>query len=143
MISRDRMAHQLAVAERVVDLASNRGNPSEEDLQELFVMGYLHDIGYKFAKDLDQHARVGGEVLRRMGFKYWREVANHGDPRSGYASTELDLLNAADMSTSPQGEAVSFDDRLADIGARYGVDSGRYLNASQLIRQLRAKGLNL
>lgn len=140
MISQTRMAHQFAVAIRIVELAAEHGTYSKEELDELFVMGYLHDIGYQFANDPDSHAQAGGEVLKRLGVKYWHEVANHGNPYSSFSSRELDLLNAADMSTSPQGESVSFAERLADIGARYGTDSTRYVNANLLIKQLMSKG---
>lgn len=142
MLSENRMQHQLAVARRVVEMAKQRGGYSEEELQELFVMGYLHDIGYEFAKDPDNHAVVGGEVLRQCGFKYWQEIASHGDPESSYFSPELDLLNSADMHTSPLGEAISYEERLKGIRERYGSQSPRYLKAINVIQKLEEAGYN-
>lgn len=107
MISSDRMAHQLSVARDLVEHARLRGSYSEQELQDLFVLGYLHDIGYEFATDPDDHEAIGGEVLKRLGFTYWAEVANHGNPESSYSSAELDLLNSADMTCTlhQQGNA--------------------------------------
>ena len=141
MISSGRMAHQLSVARTLVEQACSQGSYSEEDLQNLFVLGYLHDIGYEFAVDPDKHAPVGGEVLKRLGFVYWAEVANHGNPASAYSSAELDLLNSADMHTSPTGEYVTYAERLQDIADRYGEDSPRYQNARTIIANLESKGL--
>lgn len=140
MISSDRMAHQLSVARTLVEQARLRGTYSEQELQDLFVLGYLHDIGYEFATDPDDHAAVGGEVLKRLEFVYWAEVANHGNPESSYSSAELDLLNSADMHTSPTGERVSYAERLRDIADRYGEDSPRYQNARMIIDDLKVKG---
>lgn len=141
MISSDRMAHQLGVAQMLVDQARSYGSYSEQELQDLFVLGYLHDIGYEFAIDPGNHAHAGGEVLKRLGFIYWAEVANHGNPTSTYSSSALDLLNAADMQTSPSGEHVSYAERLQDIADRYGEDSLRYKNARTIIADLERKGL--
>lgn len=141
MITLERMAHQLSVARRLVELAREQGGYSEEELRQLFVLGYLHDIGYEFAIDPDNHAQVGGEILTQSGFVYAREVANHGNPTSTYSSSALDLLNAADMQTSPSGEHVSYAERLQDIADRYGEDSLRYKNARTIIADLERKGL--
>lgn len=140
MISSDRMAHQLSVARDLVEHARLRGSYSEQELQDLFVLGYLHDIGYEFATDPDDHAAVGGEVLKRLGFTYWAEVANHGNPESSYSSAELDLLNLADMHTSPTGKRVTYAERLQDIADRHGEDSSRYRNARMIIADLETRG---
>lgn len=141
MITLERMTHQLSVARCLVELAREQGGYSEEELQQLFVLGYLHDIGYGFATDPDNHAHAGGEVLKRLGFIYWAEVANHGNPTSAYSSLELDLLNSSDMHTSPTGEYVTYAERLQDIADRYGEDSLRYKNARTIIADLERKGL--
>lgn len=142
MISPDRMAHQIGVARKIVEQARLCGGVSDENLQDLFVLGYLHDIGYEFAADPDDHAAVGGEILKRLGFKYWAEVANHGKPESAYSSHELDLLNSADMQTSPAGESVSYSERLRDIADRYGAESPRCENARAIIADLERRGIS-
>lgn len=140
MLTRYRMQHQLAVAHRVVEMAQRRGGYSEEELQELFLMGYLHDVGYEFVEDSSQHASAGGEVLKRCGFKYWREIANHGISECAYASPELDILNSADMHTSPVGEPISYEERLEGIQERYGAESSHYKNAAVVIQELKQVG---
>lgn len=140
MLTRYRMQHQLAVAHRVVEMAQRRGGYSEEELQELFLMGYLHDVGYEFVEDSSQHASAGGEVLKRCGFKYWQEIANHGIPECAYASPELDILNCADMHTSPVGEPISYEERLEGIQERYGAESSHYKNAAAVIQELKQVG---
>lgn len=138
MISSDRMAHQLSVARTLVKLAREENAYTEAELQDLFVLGFVHDIGYEFAENPDDHASVGGELLKRAGFKYWQEVSNHGKPDCSYASPELALLNAADMHTSPAGEYLTYADRLQDIADRYGEASLRYKNAARIIASLEA-----
>ena len=46
------------------------------------------------------------------------------------------LLNIADMQTDAKGNRVSFDERLKDIGDRYGFDSYEYLTARTLVMAL-------
>ena len=43
----DRLNHSLAVANKMVEIGKNL-NLEESDLQDLFVLGYNHDIGYEF-----------------------------------------------------------------------------------------------
>lgn len=136
MLTESRMQHQLAVARRVVEIARQHGEYSDEELQDLFLMGYLHDIGYEFAEESSDHASAGGELLRRCGFKYWQEVANHGHPDCPYSSSELDILNSADMHSSPVGESISYEERLKDIRDRYGATSSKYKNAALIISKL-------
>ena len=64
----DRIKHSLAVANKMIEL--NNG----ENAEELFLLGYLHDIGYKFTADGSIHNKVGGEILRNLGFKHWKEL---------------------------------------------------------------------
>lgn len=140
MISQNRLTHQLGVARRIVETAKQHGKYSEKELMELFLMGYLHDVGYEFVEDSSEHADAGGNVLKNIGFKYWREIANHGKPSCDYASPELDLLNSADMHTSPIGEPVSYEERLEGIREKYGADSLRYKNAASVIDDLKEAG---
>ena len=43
----DRLKHSCAVANKMIELGKKK-NLSEIELQELFLLGYLHDIGYEF-----------------------------------------------------------------------------------------------
>ena len=140
-ISDERLAHMRSVGRRAQLIAEQIGVRDQKSLQDIFLLGYLHDVGYEFSDDQSDHARVGGEILRRNGYPYWREVYYHGDPDTGYSSQLLDILNTADMVTDPNGDSVTLDKRLEDIADRYGRDSSQYIKARELAEQLVAKGL--
>ena len=65
----DRLNHSLAVANKMVEIGENL-NLKESDLQDLFILGYNHDIGYDFCSDKKEHNIVGGEILKNNGYKY-------------------------------------------------------------------------
>ena len=79
---------------------------------------------------------MGGEHLRRLKYKYWREVYWHGTPNAPYQSRELFILNLADMTTLPDGTETDFEYRLQDIARRYGEHSSRYINAVSVVNEL-------
>ena len=43
----DRMKHTLAVARKMVEIGKNL-KLTEEQQQELFTLGFVHDIGYEY-----------------------------------------------------------------------------------------------
>lgn len=129
-MNEDRVKHSLAVANKMIEL--NNGDNAEE----LFLLGYLHDIGYKFTKDGSIHNKVGGEILKNLGFKYWKEVYYHGEVNQEYNSELLNLLNKADMMIDSKGNDVGFEKRLEDIKNRYGDSSQVYIKAKQMIENL-------
>ena len=135
----DRLKHSYAVANKMVDLGKERNLPDEQ-LQELFLLGYLHDIGYQFGTN-ENHNIIGGNLLKKNKYKYWKEVYYHGIPNSEYKSLYLDILNRADMMIDKYGNDVGFDKRLEDIKNRYGVDSIQYINCVKIINQLRSGGV--
>ena len=134
-MSEDRLKHSYAVAHFASRAGENLFGWSEEKCQEIFVMGFLHDIGYEFVSDQRDHASKGGEILQRMGFKHWEEIAQHGDA-SASMSDELFVLNFADMCTMPDGLCCPMNYRLKDIGERYGQDSEQYIEAKKLVEVL-------
>ena len=111
--------------------------------RELFVLGYLHDIGYQYSENQLQHERAGGELLEKSGYRYWKEVYYHGNPDAEYESDELTILNIADMETSNAGRRISMDERLESIADRYGSGSNQYVKAKRLVAQLKAYLQNL
>lgn len=64
----DRLKHSLAVARKMVSIGKNKGL-SEEQLQELFILGYNHDIGYEFGTN-ENHNIIGGNILKQSNYKY-------------------------------------------------------------------------
>ena len=132
----DRLKHSYAVANKMIELGKEK-SLSEIELQELFLLGYLHDIGYEFGTN-ENHNSIGGNLLKESNYKYWQEVYYHGIPNSEYKSLYLDILNTADMMIDKYGNDVGFDKRLEDIKNRYGVDSIQYINCVKIINQLRS-----
>lgn len=134
--SSDRANHSLTVAKQMYENALEKTG-DEFYAKKMFHLGLVHDIGYQFTDNNKEHAHVGGEFLREEGYEYWKEVYDHGDPNlTERPSDEWFLLNIADMQTDAKGNRVSFDERLKDIGDRYGFDSYEYLTARTLVMAL-------
>lgn len=131
-LTESRFNHCLNVARKMREIV--QGNPDLFDCkpEEMFYLGFVHDVAYEFVDDQTLHEHTGGELLKDMGFKYWKEVYYHGDPDSGYSSPELILLNWADLTTGPNGEDMTMSERLQDIADRYGDSSMQYENAKKL-----------
>ena len=132
----NRVRHCYGVGLKASELGRILFGWSDEKCREMFVMGYLHDVGYQFAHDQVEHAEIGGELLRSLGFKYWAEIFHHGDPESTYQSDELLVLNLADMLTSKDGNPTTLSDRVVDIAKRYGVESAQFATAWKLAEVL-------
>lgn len=119
-LTHDRLAHMNATANRAYEIATTVFGKSENKARQLYVLGLLHDVGYAF--DPDNHAHAGGNVLISLGVEI-DAVYDHGDPTVGFMDDELLIVNVADMTTSPTGAPMRMEDRLNDIGDRYGADS--------------------
>lgn len=97
----------------------------------MFLLGYIHDIGYEFSTEQSGHSLIGGELLKEAGYKYWQEVRWHDIPSSPYKSNELLILNMTDLLTNGKGEAATLEQRLADIITEYGIKSKQYKDAQK------------
>ena len=138
MIDEKRLAHMLGVAKLMKSHASKLGLNENE----MFVLGLLHDVGYEF--DGDNHEIAGGTFLKGQGYKYWKEVTNHGKTNCEFSSAASDLLNWCDMHVDSNGKIVTFEERLKDIATRHGGENSLiYQNAAQLVKQLQEKNLLL
>ena len=135
-IDSDRLKHSLAVARKMVDIGKSKGL-TEKELQDLFILGYNHDIGYEFADNSLDHGIVGGEMLKGNNYKYWKEVYYHGNPNTDYKSLYLTKLNQADMQVDKYGNDVGYEKRLEDIKSRYGEKSIEYINSRIIIEKFK------
>ena len=106
----------------------------------LVAAAWLHDVGYAPpVQDTGFHPIDGGRYLRSFGAeeRLCRLVANHSgavyeaeirglaDELAEFPderSLARDGLWYCDMTTSPVGQPITFDDRLAEICQRYGPD---------------------
>lgn len=142
MISKDREGHIFAVA-KLMEKYGKENNFSSLEINELFTLGLLHDIGYEFVeeKDYRDHNVAGGGFLRNQGYKYWQEVYWHGVVDSPYKSEFLDILNWADMHIDSVGNFVSLDGRLEELSKRYNVPIDE-LDSKPIVDELKARGFN-
>lgn len=134
MISDERIAHMHGVAEYMYEHAGEYGLPADD----MYLLGLLHDIGYLYGSD--NHEVNGERLLRKNGFllKYSIAVGNHAKYISDsiHPIKERVLLIEADMHIGPDGEYMSFRDRLNDIKKRYGKNSEQYKICSDNIAWL-------
>ena len=135
MINNDRLNHSLAVARKMVEIGKEY-NLNDSELQDLFVLGFNHDIGYELGTN-ENHSVIGGNILKQSNYKYWLEVYFHGETNIQYHSLYLDILNMSDMQIDKYGNDVGFIKRLEDIENRYGKESKQYINAEKLIKKLK------
>ncbi len=146
-INKYKTAHMIGVAEYMRERANDYGlNPDE-----MYVVGLLHDIGY--LKGHSGHEQYGAMLLDKMGMlKYSFAVELHGNKLrelfTDYMFNKfehigsfdrktkghiLTLLVEADSSIDARGFRVGFENRLKDIGERYGYDSIAYETVSDNI----------
>lgn len=132
----DRANHSLTVAKQMYTMALERTKDGFY-ARKMFHLGLVHDIGYQFTENNREHAHIGGEFLRDEGYEYWKKVYDHGNPDLlGEPSEEWFILNFADMTTDSKGNRVTMEERLKDIGSRYGYKSEEYLTAWDLAKIL-------
>ena len=135
-MEKDRMLHSLGVAKKMVEIGKKL-DLSDNELKELYVIGINHDIGYEF--DKDNHGISGANILKDMGFKYYKEIYYHGEIDIEYSSLYLDILNMADMMIDKSGNDLGYEGRLKDIESRYGKDSIPYKKCCLLVDSLKDK----
>jgi putative nucleotidyltransferase with HDIG domain len=137
-LTAERLAHTLAVGDRMGELARARGN-SPEMVDLYAAAGALHDIGYAYP-DTGHHAIDGARFLhtRAMPDTLVNLVAHHSTARHEAAERGLvpelaafpapaawpaAALWVADFTTSPTGARVTAAERVEEIRGRYAPDT--------------------
>lgn len=131
MITEDRLHHIIGVARKAYKVAKAIGK-SEESARKMFALGWNHDIGYEF--DPENHEEVGAEIFNDLAYRL--DIRQHGIIPL-IITTEWKILNYADMTTSPTGEEITLEDRLAEIEQRYGKEHKRYKLSEEVCNALR------
>lgn len=135
-----RLAHVLTagrIAAAVAEGLRESGSLTNEEAALLVVAATVHDIGYApSVARTGFHPLDGAVHLRSLGWSPWlgRLVANHScalvtapDQLTPRVRTEFppvpgllpDSLTYSDMHSSPRGEVIAAEVRLADIAARH------------------------
>ncbi len=138
-VTTGRLKHAFRVAEKMKQAVENNPGICKATGDEMFLLGYLHDVGYSFVDRQEDHGRAAGELLKLQGYKFWKEVYFHGTPGCEYSSDEMDLLNWADMTVDQSGRDVTTEYRLSDIGRRYGTDSVQFRQAVRLSEEIKKR----
>ena len=131
---RNRWLHVQGVAEKARDVSKAF---NESDSTYLIAAAYLHDIGYAPSlKKAGFHPLDGACYLQSRGQDRLASlVAHHSEaqfeahlrgllseldtfPRQ--CSSLSDALTYCDITTSPIGQSITFQERIADIFSRYG-----------------------
>jgi putative nucleotidyltransferase with HDIG domain len=134
---RRRWEHVQAVAARASELARAVDDAERETLT---AAAWLHDIGYAPAiAHTEFHPLDGARFLRDEGWppEVVNLVAHHSGARYEAVERSLtdelaafpfelnalqDALDAADLTTGPDGEPMTFAERMDEIAARYPPD---------------------
>lgn len=140
-ISDDKMKHILEVARECYRIAQDRGF-DDEFCERMFMLGWIHDVGYEFAEEANEHGVYSELLMRRIGVsatnmnssKALHCVRTHGHV-TNTISTEWVILNTADLTVNSKGEHVSVYKRLEDIKARYGEDSTQYISSCEVAKK--------
>lgn len=140
-ISEHRLDHTIAVARKCYDLAKNEYDMSEMDARKMFLMGFLHDMGYEFSENTEEHPGVVSDILNSLSEQNLQDtvfaIRTHGKPQRFIGTYHQAILNEADLTVNHLGQNVSMEERCEDIRKRYGDTSHQYLNSVQMIEQLK------
>lgn len=130
-ISNDRLSHILSVARKCYEIAKKEG--FEEDFcRKMWLIGWLHDIGYEFTTDKRKHPDISVELMQNLCVNIngvdINAIKYHGrNPEK--ITDEWRILNTADMLIDSKGIEVGIMARLEDIEYRFGRYSDIYLTA--------------
>ena len=135
-ISEDRMRHIISVARKAYKLAKENGC-SENFARKMFVLGFIHDIGYEFTqKDShNDHVKIGSDLMYLLFGQTVAEIEEHGNP-STKNWAELYFLNQADMTVGHNGVPCSVEERMEKAKERYGEQSMAYKKTVRLAKAL-------
>ena len=135
-ISGNKLKHSLAVARFMQNYAVERLLDPQLG-EDWFVLGFLHDIGEEFTNKKEEHNKVGGNILKKQKYKYWKEVYYHGNPKPDYISPALLVLDLAELCVGNDGSYIGIDSKLATLRAKFGEDSPQFKNTLALANLVR------
>lgn len=141
-LSEDKVNHMLGVARLCYALALNKYKQSEQFCKKMWLIGYCHDIGYEFVRDLmpdtNRHASVAEDIIWSTfggSSKAALAISEHGK-KTSQDYLELRILNEADLLVDGTGRMITIEERLQDLRVRYGEQSPEYRNSSWLAQEL-------
>lgn len=141
-IPTDRLFHILAVARKAYSLSKSLGY-DEKFARKLFMMGWIHDVGYEF-ENSSCHGEESFNLINSIvdDVVAIRAIKEHGKYCSELTD-EYRILNMADMLIDSGGNEVTVPQRLDDIKDRYGDHSDQYLTACDICYRIGLTAVNL
>ncbi len=146
-ITENRLRHILGVARKAAQLAQTMGY-DEEFSRKMFLIGWLHDVGYEYSQDQYDHPAESVMLLYKTfgagvtGTNAFEAIRDHGK-HSNKETDEWLILNMADMLIDSDGREVEASERLEGIKERYGEHSDQYLTACDICYQIGLTATNL
>lgn len=140
-ISDNKLRHIIGVARRCYEIAKEDGK-NESIARKLFLIGYLHDVGYEFAEYKEEHPDISNDLLINLFDVGNEAIKNHGKVDTDLTNYELVTLNKADLTVDAYGMKCTVYERLCDIKSRYGKESRTYKNAVELAKKLELIDIN-
>ena len=141
-IDKDRIAHMHGCAEYMYRHAEEY----RQDPDEMYLLGLVHDIGYVNGKK--GHEAYGANI-RGLSNRLSYVIRLHGTTPQEYISDhsgwplmippELILLWEADMHIDGKGNEVTYEERLAEMAAIYGIESEPFRVCEDTIEWLMAR----
>lgn len=153
-ISEDRLHHIIGVARKAYQLAKSM-DCDEDFARKMFMVGWVHDVGYEFSKEQAEHPGISSEMLHQLvcsnkiydtsvSSKTTHAIQHHGRYSDDAVSNlAWKIINLADMQIDSKGNEVDAMDRLADIKERYGEHSDQYLTACDICYKIGLTATNL
>jgi len=136
-IPMNRLKHCYMVGKVMEYVARDVFNLPEQECQEMFFLGNIHDSMYDFETDEHKHNEILSQIVSE---RYARTVLEHSKVTEDYQSVALDLLYFADQIVDGYGNVCSFDARVADILERHGLEDGVYQDTVDIVSYLRERG---
>ena len=146
-ISENRAKHMLAVARKAYEIAKAE-RYDEKFCRKMFLIGYIHDIGYEFSTKQEDHPFISMEMImslsenRSIDDVVYYAIAKHGC-YTDKKTDEWKILNIADMLIDENGNETSVTKRLDGIKEKYGENSNQYLTACDICYQIGLTAINL
>lgn len=130
-----RYRHCVKVAERMYEYSKDELGYSEGKAQDMYVLGYLHDLGYAFDGEAFGH-EIALYNCMKDSYRYADEIRDHSFMIEEKDSQECNLLHYADLTIDGVGNECNFVNRLKDLANRHGENAPNVLLTKDIIEVL-------
>ncbi len=148
-ITEDRLHHIIGVARKAYDIAHDMGF-DEDFCRRMFMVGWIHDVGYEFSEEPSEHSKISKELLyqlinsngihdkRSISKKSINAIINHGKCSDNEVDNDIQwkIINMANMLIDSKGNEITPEQRLNEIKESFGEDSKQYNDALEICYKL-------